>query len=301
MQDGSAFIIDDHKLSFDGLSTKGVPATEPALILPPEAPGRHLGRLLHRLETTGTFIACAASVINHAYRFPHKSLRLLQDLRVWLPPTMSAPGDNARTSDQAVPLEILNRLHSLTLRLDVARDLTLRQCAAAEASAPLDPVAVEELAGFWGIICEGTMELLQDMRSSPLLEQPSRDLSSIAPSAERLLAAAALGASPCVSVHGAIQIPGWIERRSERRHRLRLPCELRIPGRVWQLRTVDISRHGAGIAGSPALDAGCRATLVIAGTSEIGGVLVWRTADRLGFRFDQPLSIADLGGELARD
>lgn len=295
MQDSAAFIVDDDKLSFE----PSVPTRETTI--PPERVERHLSRLLQELETGGVLIACATSVVNHAYRYPHRSRRLIAALPLWLPPeTFAHGGGNAWAFVAPRVRPIVNGLHDLSMRLGIARELTLRHCASVETALPLDPVAIDELAGLWGGICERALELLQDARAAMPLEEGHAGPIATAVAAERLLAAAALGASPCVNRNDTIEIPGWIERRSDRRHRLRLDCGLRVEQRVWQMRTMDISRQGAGLAGSPQLQPGMRAGLVIGRSPEIKGVVVWQVADRLGFRFDAPLSIADLGSRLAR-
>jgi hypothetical protein len=295
MQDGAAFIVDDDKLSFETSVSTLVEARQPA------QSGRLLRRIRQELETCGALIACVTSVINHAYRFPHRSQRLMAGLPLWLPPELASHGsEGAGVFLDRDVLAIVNGQQDLKVRIAIARELTLRHCANVETAGPRDPVAIDQLAGLWGIICERALGLIQDVGGA--LPYEAGQTGSNAPGAiatERLLAAAALGASPCVTSDGAIEIPGWIERRAERRHRLRLDCELSIPGRAWQLRTIDISRQGAGLVGSPPLQPGMRARLVIGRWPKIDGVIVWRTAERLGFRFDAPLSIADLGCTLA--
>jgi len=295
MQDGAAFIVEDDKLSFEA----SLPTIEETMHS--EQSARLLLRALQELETSGALIACVTSVVNHAYRFPHRSQRLMAGLPLWLPPDLASHGSEGTWAFMGGGvLSIVNGLHDLKVRIAIARELTLRHCANMEAAGPRDPIAIDELAGLWGIICERSLGLIQDVSSA--LPHEAGLAGTNAPGAvatERLLAAASLGASPCVTRDGAIEMPGWIERRSERRHRLRLDCELRTQREVWRLRTVDISRQGAGIAGSPPLVAGMRASLVIGRSADINGVVVWRTAERLGFRFDVPLSTADLGGTLA--
>lgn len=267
----------------------------------PDADNRLLGMILHEIESSGIFIACATSVINYAVRFPHKCQRLLATLPTWLPPKTSVLADERILTGSNVALPMLNRIRDLTTRLGLARKLTSVRCSSIIAGKPTNPLALEELAGLWGMICESTLELLQELQSLvPLGESPAWP-GSVGLSSEKLLAAAALGASPCVNDQGAIEIPGWVERRLERRYRIRLDCELSQRGKVWRLHTHNISRAGVGLSGAPAIDVGPRATLAIASMPELPGAIVWRSADSLGFRFDVPLaSVADLGSKLLR-
>lgn len=298
MHDDS-FLRDEGRVSF---GTRGDPAPLMPSAAEPKPDVRALVAILSEVETIGTFVACAASIVNHAFRFPHRSIRLMAVLPNWLPPERGLRGGEGPWAKEHVPLPVLGRLCDLATRLGVARELTLQHCANVASSALVNPVAIDELAGLWGIACENALELLQEIQAELPLDQPAWGSTGAAgASAERLLAAAALGASPCVNINGAVEIPGWIERRSERRHRLRLDCELWHGGRVTRLRTINISRQGAGLVGSPVIEAGARASLVIGRLAEIPGTIVWRTAQNLGFRFDIPLeSVADLGRSLLR-
>lgn len=299
MHDDS-FLRDEGRMSF---GTRGGPAPLMPSAAEPKPDARALVAILSEVETLGTFVACAASIVNHAFRFPHRSIRLMSVLPSWLPPERALRGgESSWTANERLPLPVLGRLCDLGTRLGVARELTLHHCVNVAASTPVNPVAIDELAGLWGIACENALELLQEIQAGLPLDQPAWGSGGGAgASAERLLAAAALGASPCVNINGTVEIPGWIERRSGRRHRLRLDCELWHGGKVSRLRTSNLSRQGAGLTGSPGIEAGARASLVIGRLAEIPGTVVWRTAQSLGFRFDVPLdTVADLGRSLLR-
>ena len=258
---------------------------------------RFLGALLHEVETTGTFIAAAASVVNFAVRYPHRARPALLELPIWLPasPQMLKAGPKLLIR-LGVPLAAINRSNDLPIHLGIACDVTRRHCASVAHNHPVSPTAIDDLVPLWGAVAESAVALLQDL-------SPFAAVDAVSPrpvSAERLLTAAALGASPCVSADGAIEIPGWIERRLDRRHRLRLVGSVNVDGRAWRIETVDVSRQGAGLAGLPQLAIGTRALLVLDGLAEAAGAIVWRTGDRGGFRFDKPLdSLARLGRTLA--
>lgn len=257
---------------------------------------RTLGALLHEIETTGTLIACAASVVNHAAINAEHATRLFASLPVWLPSPPPLMSDGASALIRAgLPLLIINRLHSLRVQLGVATEAARRHSTAVAASRPVADTAVGDLVALWRVLSENAVELLREVRALA----PTGPESATAASAETLLAAATLGAWPCVGANGLIEIPGWIERRTEGRHRFRFKCKLVVDGREWPVETVDISRDGTGLAGLPQLRLGTKAVLRMGRLTEITGSIVWSSGHQGGFRFDQPLaSVADLAHEL---
>lgn len=296
MDSSPNFLVDDEKIAW-------IPG--PAARAPGESAGqapldrqRFLGALLHEAETTGVFIAAAASVVNFTARYPHRARSILTDLPTWLPtpPQILKAGPELLIRLE-VPLAVINRLNDLLIHLGIACDTTRRHCRAVVRNNPVSPTAIDDLVPLWGAVAESAVALLRDL--APCVADdapPSRPVS-----AERILIAAALGATPCVSSEGEIEIPGWIERRRDRRHRLRLAGRLIVDGRAWRIETVDVSRQGAGLTGLPQLAVGARALLVLDGMVEAAGSIVWCSGDRGGLRFDRPLeSLAKLGWMLAR-
>lgn len=284
MDSGLDFLVDDENIAWvprQSTSPRGDRAGQERL-----ERERFLGALLHEVETTGTFIAAAASVVNFAARYPHRARPALLELPTWLPasPQMLKAGPK-RLIRLGVPLAAINRSNDLPIHLGIACDVTRRHCASVAQNHPVSPTEVDDLVPLWGAVAESAVALLQDL--APCVDAhaaPARPVS-----AERLLVSAALGASPCVSPAGAIEIPGWIERRRDRRHRLRLDGSLLVDGRWWRIQTVDLSQQGAGLAGLPEFPVGTRSRLVLDGLAEASGTIVWRTGDRGGLRFDTPL------------
>ena len=293
---GTPFLVDDEKIAWmppPSASPSGEGGGHP---LPDRE--RFLGALLHAAETTGTFIAAATSVVNFASRYPHRARTVLVDLPTWLPaPPQILTARPEHLVRLAVPLIVINRLNDLPIHLDIACDVTRRHCATASRNQSVSPAAIDDLVPLWGAVAESAVALLHDLA-------PSASTDAVPPRlvyAERLLTAAALGAYPCVSADGEIEIPGWIERRLDRRHRLRLVGSLIVDGRAWPIETVDLSRRGAGLSRLPQLSVGRRALLVLDGLEAAAGTIVWLSGDRGGLRFDNPLeSLAKLGRTLER-
>lgn len=293
MQTIDTFFVDDEKISW--------PPPLPSALARGEAlreanggerldSGRFLAALLHEVETTGIFIAAASSVVSFAARYPHRARAALLELPTWLPAPPQLLGKGPELLVRlAVPMTIVNRLNDLPIHLGIACDVTRRHCSALAQDHPVSPAAIDDLVALWSAVAEGTVALLQEL--APTVGNSAEPGAAV--SAERLLVAAALGASPCVSAAGAIEIPGWIERRRDRRHRLRLQGSLVVGDRDWRIETTDISQHGAGLAGLPQLPVGSRARLVLDNLAEAVGTIVWYTGDRGGIRFDSPLAALD--------
>jgi hypothetical protein len=295
MQALGNFITDDDTIDCRLFKPDPVNAS-PAARGPQDDGERTLGALLHEVETTGTFIASAASVVNYAVRHPHRAQLLFTRLPVWLPsPPPLIKGGSELLIQAGLPLAIINRLHSLRIHLGIAGEATRQHCAGVATLRPADPSAVDDLVSLWRGLAESTIELLHELRA----RVPAGPEAATAASRERLLTAAALGAWPCVAETGLIEIPGWLERRSEGRHRLRLACTLLLEGRAWPAHTIDISRFGTGLGGLPEVTVGTRGVLTIGSLAQMTGSIAWCGGDKGGFRFDQPLaSVADLARDL---
>jgi hypothetical protein len=252
------------------------------------------------LETAGTFIACAASAVNFAAERPHLASAVLTALPQWLP----APPASVRNAQLALlqddlPVAVCGALRDLGLHLRLAIRATRRHCRSVTSEAPVGHL--DELVSLWGLLCERTMALFQLLRPlAPFVElNPGSVGEAETWSAERLLAAAALGHWPCIGSDGTIIVPGWIERRSERRYHVRIDCRIVEVDRDWMAQTVDVSLIGVGLREAPPLPVGTRANLIIGSSAGLRGEIVWSRGERLGFRFDHPLnSLADLGRSL---
>ncbi|MEZ5817158.1 MAG: PilZ domain-containing protein [Hyphomicrobiaceae bacterium] len=295
MHNLDAFIVADDKIDFD--ATRAAPAVAGQSV----RLGLAAKAALLDLETAGMFIACATSAINYAARHPHLASQVLLALPPWLPTSpASVRTVQIELLKDDLPLSVCSALRDLGLHLRIAGRATRLHCEKVAARAPVSPTQIDELVSLWGLLSERTVALIQTLGPLAASTEPSSGKpTDCGPASERLLAAAALGHWPCIGERGTIAIPGWIERRVERRHRIRLECRLVEAGRTWRAHTIDISRSGVGLAGAPPLAPGARASIAIGALAEQHGCVVWSNGERLGFRFDTPLeSLADLGRSL---
>ncbi|MGE0768185.1 MAG: PilZ domain-containing protein [Hyphomicrobiaceae bacterium] len=296
MKNLDAFIVADDNICF----TKG-PVTRPSPVVSARG-GASAAAVRMDLETTGTFIACAASAVNFATERPDFAREVLTALPQWLP-TAPASVRSAQLAllQEDLPVAVCGSLRDLGLHLRIAIRATRRHCHGVASGATLPAGSLDDLVSLWGLLCERTMAIFQLLKPLAPFLYPTAELNGEAEAgcAERLLAAASLGHWPCISRSGAITMPGWIERRSERRHVFNMDCRIVEADRDWMAQIVDISLTGVGLRDAPPLDVGTRAALVVGSLADLHGEVIWSNGKRLGFRFDTPLdSLADLGRRL---
>jgi hypothetical protein len=112
----------------------------------------------------------------------------------------------------------------------------------------------------------------------------------IANSEQRLtevLEKAEAGETPCIGAGGHIEIPGWAERRREKRYKSNWPAVATIGGRSTEVSIQDASRCGLGMTGSAEI--GQNVTLTFPEGRKISGSVVWSHGGRFGLRLDLPL------------
>lgn len=290
-----AFIVADDKISFGESET----ALDHFSFAPRSSESGATAALLD-LDTTGTFIACAASAVNFALAHPRLAPAVLADLPRWLPtPPASVRSAQLALLQDDLPVAVGSALRDFGLHLRLALKATRRLNENEKPANVSAADVLDELASLWGLLCERTITLLDMLKPFASPQAERRLAHDGEPMSERLLAAAALGHWPCVDGKGAIILPGWIERRSERRHNVRIDCRIIESSREWMAQTANISLTGVGLVEAPPLLPGTRAILAIGAMTEMSGVVVWGHGDRIGFRFDRPLSsLADLGRSL---
>ncbi len=256
-----------------------------------------LSALLREAETIGLFAAGTTSLVNAIADDIAEHRLLVSQLPSALP-------DDPRLLSSALASLIgcglddalVAGIQDLPMRLALARrtamSLTQRNVL---------PAARELACDAWRRVCLGLLEVIRALRrerGGPA----SRHALPNEPSAERLLAAAALGGTPCIGPDGIVELPGWLERRARPRILLDHPAILTIANTSYEIVVRDISRGGAGLADVPEMDAASDCVLSL-GARAIRGVILWRGEGRCGIRFDEELAdleevLADIGHPL---
>ncbi len=105
------------------------------------------------------------------------------------------------------------------------------------------------------------------------------------------LKSAASGDTPCIDHQGEICLPGWVERRKEKRIPIECAATLRGQGRERDVVIIDVSMRGLGLMGDAL--AGQAATIVLANGRLLSGKVEWSVRGRFGMFLDQPLLPCD--------
>jgi PilZ domain len=110
---------------------------------------------------------------------------------------------------------------------------------------------------------------------------------------EGLVKSARYGGTPCVRSDGVVFVPGWLDRRSDRRVPVGISVRLDC-GRGYQRVTLnDISVSGAGLSSCPSLKSGTQITLELPNGRILNGHSAWCHGNTVGVRFSHPLNEAD--------
>lgn len=108
-----------------------------------------------------------------------------------------------------------------------------------------------------------------------------------------LLRRAAVGESPCVDADGVFSLPGWAERRQERRRPISLAVDLAIGVKRYPARLDNLSRGGMQLVVSMLVPSGTKAAVVLPDGRSLAGTVRWCDGARLGFALATALSDAD--------
>lgn len=191
-----------------------------------------------------------------------------------------------------LPVEDGARLQSYLARLDLASRLTATFSAQGPfASKSPDP---ELLADAWRRTAADAVtviEIMTDVLGRAVAQ--SRQDESTRARVQSLLRMAAAGNSPCLDTSGRISIPGWAERRHERRRSIDLPARATFGSHVQEVRIRDLSPTGLGLECSVAIPEDAFITLHINGDRCLTGRVVWSSEERAGIELSERLSAQD--------
>lgn len=110
---------------------------------------------------------------------------------------------------------------------------------------------------------------------------------------EGLVKSTRYGGTPCVRTDGVVLVPGWLDRRSDRRVPVGISVRLDC-GRGYQRVTLnDVSVSGAGLSSCPSLKSGTPVTLELPNGRVLTGRSAWCHGNTVGVRFTLPLEEAD--------
>lgn len=148
------------------------------------------------------------------------------------------------------------------------------------------------LAAAWRGACHAAADAVRDLAHAsrdclPELYDMSAGI------LRRLLSAAALGESPCLTPDGQPFLPALPQQRRAARRVLDQPATLSIAGDTQRVLVRDLSQNGIGIDQAAHLPVGEIAVVTLATGRRLTGRIVWQKGQRGGIRLAAPLTPND--------
>lgn len=110
-----------------------------------------------------------------------------------------------------------------------------------------------------------------------------------------LLARAEAGGTPCLEADRRVTIPGWAERRRERRREREIPASATIGTRKLAVTICDVSGGGVGLEMPYGTTTAVRQAIVVhmPDGRDLAGIIAWLEGPRAGVQFDTRLPDSD--------
>ena len=110
---------------------------------------------------------------------------------------------------------------------------------------------------------------------------------------EGLVKTARYGGTPCVRSDGHVLIPGWLDRRRDRRVPVGISVMIECTrGRVRSVLN-DLSITGLGLTSCPSVAIGSELSVEMPNGRILTGLVAWSTGSNVGISFREPLAEAD--------
>jgi hypothetical protein len=201
-------------------------------------------------------------------------------------------------SGKAQFFAIVQLVQALLARLSLAHSIS--KAFAGRSGAPAEenfcPVGVT--ADSWRRVCKAAIEahtaIAETMTSSGHMCPAAVEASTL-----ELLRSASLGGWPCISREGYLSIPGWAERRVERRVNVGLPAKVTFGPARFPAIIENATPTGLGLTSSLTVKVGAEIGVHLPDGRLVIGIIRWVNSGKLGVRLIEPLSLDDplLSGE----
>lgn len=191
-----------------------------------------------------------------------------------------------------VDIENGARLQSYLARLDLATRLTRNFEIRAAAESGFEFPDAEAMADAWRRTSGDAVTvigLLTDSMGGDANPRMSEDAARVL----GLLRSATAGNSPGLGPDGHISIPGWAERRRDRRRSVNMPARIVLGKRVLGIKILDASPTGLGVECTDELPVESQIAILFAGNRRLQGRVVWSNGNRTGIELDQRLALLD--------
>ena len=246
--------------------------------------------LASEFMTTALFTAVATSMV--AARAADRPIRFAGSVAAYLPrPPELFSSVVLQSRDVFLTHRLTGELSRLYQQVAFTREMTPNS----NESWHSDPIN-KDLD--WRLLAQAWQPLSGELRLFLLVLADMEPLRSSAQFArlleiEGLVKSTRYGGTPCVRTDGMVLVPGWLDRRSDRRIPVGISVRLEC-GRGYQRVTLnDISVSGAGLSSCPSLKSGTPVTLELPNGRTLSGRSAWCHGNSVGIRFLLPLEEAD--------
>lgn len=252
---------------------------------------RALGLLRAEALRVAAMLAASTSLANAAARRPGGYRPMAAP--IFMPAfagAMEAP--MAVLAEADTFFELQQHWLAATAKLAFARELATARAAEANRSADQVCIRADIEADAWCRACSVLIVLLEalarHMRDLGVTVTPPHEAQALA-----LLADAAAGRSPCLEADGSFSLPGWAERRRQRRRSFVQAIEISVGSLRLPATSEDLSAAGMQISAGLLLPVGSRLVIHLHTGRRLEATVLWSDGGKAGLAFQQPLSDQD--------
>jgi hypothetical protein len=261
----------------------------------PAEPGdvRRLALLRAEILNVGMGASVIASLANAAESLAFQELSVANVFTLVPGQSATFESDIFELSGKAHFFEIVQHVQGFLARLSLARSLSkaFAENTGSSAQESFCPLAV--IADCWRRVCRAAIAahsaIAESMHTSGHIGTAAVELSTL-----ELLRSASLGGWPCISREGYLSIPGWAERRVERRISVGLPVGISLGAARFPGIIENVTPTGLGLSCSMTVEAGAEVVVQISDGRSLVGTVQWGKSGKLGVRLTEPLSPDDL-------
>lgn len=189
--------------------------------------------------------------------------------------------------DGAVPSLACALIQDFATSLHLAKALVRAELEGHSINPNCDAAELAHVADVWRKVCDQTIDTLYELNAIVIGEQGTNMQFDDA-AVLMMLATARDGGHPNCD-HVGLTVPGWADRRQERRYAIDLPARIDAAGLVAAVRICDISRTGLGMCDAPHLDPGAAISVHLPDGRQLQGEVKWSSNSRVGMEFATPL------------
>lgn len=183
--------------------------------------------------------------------------------------------------------QILDEMQELQVRLSFAQALTRHLDGKFRRESEAKASDAEILADAWRRVSTGALAVIMALRADSSLAIEPDNSTLVTGFLKNCIG----GGSPCLTDDGALEIPGWAERRSATRVAVQQTAQASTGGDYFEVSVLNASTIGLGLTGEA--KNGEHTTVLFPDGRRISGTVKWSEEGRFGLQLDQPLAKSD--------